>query len=137
MALDRDSNRIDPPINFRIDGHCVVNFDDQYMFLIGGTIDSGEYSDDSDLDEDEIPVFETESRTWFIDMKDDFEVQQYHSMNDQRKDCQAAVMNSRGRRVIVVAGGNDDHFGTLDSVEILDPRSGRWKSGKDNHIATL
>ena len=108
------------------------------MFLIGGVISSGEYSDDSDLDEDEIPYFGTERRTWFIDMKDSFfEVKQFHSMSDERRDCQAAVMNSKGRRVIVVAGGNDDHFGTLDSVEILDPRSGRWKSGKYNYITSL
>ena len=58
-------------------------------------------------------------------------------MSEERKNCQAAVMNSRGRKVIVVAGGNHGHFGTLDSVEILDPRSGRWKSGKYNYITSL
>ena len=47
-----------------------------------------------------------------------------------RQWCQAAVMKSRDRMVIVVAGGRNGHD-TLDSVEILDPESGEgWKPGK-------
>ena len=46
-----------------------------------------------------------------------------------RDACQAAVMKSRGRMVIVVAGGSNGHD-TLDSVEILDPESDEgWKPG--------
>ena len=46
-----------------------------------------------------------------------------------RESCQAAVMKSRDRMVIVVAGGRNGHD-TLDSVEILDPESDEgWKPG--------
>ena len=117
-------------MDFKIYGHCVVNFDDQHMFLIGG-VTGGDYDSDLDDEEQEDPVIE--DRTWFIDMEDNFfEVKPFHFLRMQRRDCQAAVMNSRGRRVIVVAGGNNGNFETLDSVEIIDPKSNeRWKEGME------
>ena len=71
----------------------------------------------------------TEDRTWVIDLRNfDFKRGPYLRM--ARNACQAAVMKSRGRMVIVVAGGRNGHD-TLDSVEILDPESGEgWKPGK-------
>ena len=126
--LDESSNHLN--MDFKIYAHCVVNFDDRHMFLIGG-VTGGDYDSDLDDEEQEDPVIE--DRTWFIDMEDNFfEVKPFHFLRMRRRDCQAAVMNSRGRRVIVVAGGNNGNFDTLDSIEIIDPKSNeRWKEGKE------
>lgn len=112
---------------FPIYGHCAVNFEDKYIYLIGG-ISGGNYDSDSDLDEDEQEEPVTEDRTWVIDLKNlDFKCGP--SLRMARQWCQAAVMKSRDRMVIVVAGGRNGHD-TLDSVEILDPESGEgWKPG--------
>ena len=45
---------------YPIYGHCAVNFEDKYIYLIGG-VSGGNY--DSDLDEDEQEEAVTEDRT--------------------------------------------------------------------------
>ena len=121
-TLDRDSNHCD--MDFQIYGHCVVNFDDQHMFLIGG-VTGGNY--DPDLDEEDQEEAKVQRSTWFIDMEGFFSlVKPFRIMSKKRKYCQAAVMCSRGRRVIVVAGGHSDRE-TLDSVDIIDP----WNQGPE------
>ena len=110
---------------FPIYDHCAVNFEDKYIYLIGG-ISGGNYDSDLDEDEQEEPV--TEDRTWVIDLKN-LDFKRGPSLRMARESCQAAVMKSRDRMVIVVAGGRNGHD-TLDSVEILDPESDEgWKPG--------
>ena len=111
--------------------HSIIKWDEDTTFMIGG-VTGGNY--DSDLEEDEQEEPETERKTWIFDVEDGFlDIRLGPSMYYPRSDFQSAIMMSKGRRVIVVVGGNDGHW-CHDSVEILDPGSLEgWKKGKSYH----
>ena len=65
-----------------------------------------------------------------MDPTNEFKIKEGPSLNEGRRFHGCAKMTLNGRTIMVVAGGVDDDYETLDSVEILDPSgSNVWTPG--------
>ena len=100
-----------PVLPFSIYGRSVIQFDETSIYIIGGW-QNGLRS----------------NKTWIVDPTKEFEIKVGPPLNVKRIGHGCAKMNLNGRTVLVVAGGNG--YGTLDSVEILDPtKNTNWTLG--------
>ena len=77
------------------------------------------------------------NRTWIADPLNGFEMKEGPSLNVGRYGHSCGKMISNGKVVLVVAGGRDQAR-YLESIEILDPSSGRgWIFGTFNYIVNF
>ena len=121
IALDKCTNAKDyseetqtgPEIPFSIYDHCILKFNENSIYLIGG-----EQND------------KISNKTWIVDSRKNFQITDGPPLNRKRKGhCCAKFENKAGKILFVVAGGFDGAT-FLDSVEILDPLSDQgWKYG--------
>ena len=109
---------IGPELPFSIYDHCMLKFDENSIYLIGG-----EQND------------KISNKTWIVDPRKNFQIIEGPPLNRKRKGhCCAKFENKAGKILFVVAGGFDGAT-FLDSVEILDPLSDQgWKYGKGGKI---
>ena len=69
-------------------------------------------------------------KTLIVNPKNGFEIKEGPSLNKARFGHGCAKMTLNGRTILVVAGGVDEDWKTLDSVEILDPSENNvWTPG--------
>ena len=77
------------------------------------------------------------NRTWIADPLNGFEMIEGPTLNVERYGHSCGKMISNGKIVLVVAGGRDQ-FRYLESIEILDPSSGKgWIIGTFNNIVNF
>ena len=105
---------------FTVSGHSMIKLNHSTVFIIGGF--------QNDI---------ISNRTWIADPLNGFEMIEGPSLNVERYGHSCGKMISNGKIVLVVAGGRDQ-FRYLESIEILDPSSGRgWIIGTFNNIVNF
>ena len=91
----------------------MIQYDEKSIYIIGG-YQNGSLS----------------KKTWIVNPKNGFEIKEGPSLNKARFGHGCAKMTLNGKTILVVAGGVDDDYETLDSVEILDPTENNvWTPG--------
>ena len=106
-----------PTMPFSIYGHSMIQYDEKSIYIIGGVQNE-----------------EISEKTWIVDPTDGFKLKEGPSLNVERRSHGCAKMVINGRTVLVVggglAGGFDDRYNKLGSVEILDPLTNEgWTAG--------
>ena len=95
-----------PDMPFTINRHCMIQYDDESIYIIGGNQNSLHCS----------------KKTWIVNPKNGFQIREGPSLNVERMNHACAKMTINGRTKLVVTGGYIKSSGEyLDSVEILDP----------------
>ena len=95
-----------PDMPFTINRHCMIQYDEESIYIIGGNQNSLHCS----------------KKTWIVNPKDGFKIREGPSLNVERMNHACAKMIINGRTKLVVTGGYIKSSGEyLDSVEILDP----------------
>ena len=90
-----------------------TQYDEKSIYIIGGD-QNGSLS----------------KKTWIVNPTNGFKITKGPSLNKERMNHGCAKMTLNGRTVLVVAGGGDEDWKTLDSVEILDPSENNvWTPG--------
>ena len=102
-----------PDLPFRISGHSMIQYDEKSIYIIGG------FQNDRRT-----------NKTWIVDPTNEFQIKEGPSLIKGRYGHGCAKMTLNGRTILVVAGGVDEDWKTLDSVEILDPSENNvWTPG--------
>ena len=121
-----------PNLPYNIANSCSVKYNSSSIFIIGGT----------KYDIDSVPALNLLSSTWIFDPENDFHMKQGPSLKHERKTHSCGIMKSKGKSLIIVAGGRTgpmpfSAMAITDSVEIYDPMSNQgWKSGICKEIST-
>ena len=122
------SRIIGPELPFTIYQHCMIEYDYNAIFLIGG-VQNGTGS----LQERSV---QHSKKTWIVDPTNGFEIKEGPALNVARSFHCGGKMIVDGKVILFVAGGEGhgpaSEFNILDSVEFLDPSSMEhgWKLGK-------
>ena len=125
------SRIIGPELPFTIYQHCMIEYDYNAIFLIGG-VQNGTGS----LQERSV---QHSKKTWIVDPTNGFEIKEGPDLNVARSFHCGGKMVVDGKVILFVAGGEEhgpaSEFNILDSVEFLDPSSMEqgWKLGKICH----
>ena len=125
------SRIIGPELPFTIYQHCMIEYDNNAIFLIGG-VQNGTGS----LQERSV---QHSKKTWIVDPTNGFEIKEGPALNVARSFHCGGKMIVDGKVILFVAGGEGhgpaSEFNILDSVEFLDPSSMEqgWKLGKIFH----
>ena len=117
MYLSRVGNTVSgPELPFTISGHCLVQFDENCIFIIGGW-QNGAVS----------------NKTWIFN-PNEFEIKEGPAMIKERALHSCGKMKRKGKTILVVAGGIGT-MSNLDSVELCDPKSSRgWYFGNYDFV---
>ena len=108
-----------------IDQHCVVQYDESSIYLIGGWPGNSQYPTETTL---------------IINPLENFKKRFGPSLNKPQRahHCSGKMYSKdRSKILLIVAGGRDNSYPqkTIDSVEILDPTSDQgWVEGKTLNI---
>ena len=95
-----------PDLPFCIHDHCVIQYDPNRIFLIGGMLNNS-----------------ISEKTWIIDPRNGFCLRKGPTLNVARSGHSCTLMKFKDKNLIIVAGGTSHGSKYLDSVEILDPKS--------------
>ena len=122
------SRIIGPELPFTIYQHCMIEYDNNAIFLIGGVQNgTGSFQERS---------VQHSKKTWIVDPTNGFEIKEGPDLNVARSFHCGGKMVVDGKVILFVAGGEGhgpaSEFNILDSVEFLDPSSMEhgWKLGK-------
>ena len=112
-----------PELPFKIFGHCMVQVDEQTVYIIGGRQEKEPDPAGYILPEEDKGL----RKIWKIDPTNNFAIELGPDLIEERSDHACATMRINGKIFIVAAGGVKNR-----SVELLDtsaPEEG-WKCGK-------
>ena len=103
-----------PDFPFTIRWHGMIQYDNNSIYLIGG------FQNDS-----------VSKRTWIFNPSNEFQIQEGPSLKIERREHICGKIKIQGTHFLVVAGGINESYEYLDSVELLDPLSNEgWILGK-------
>ena len=96
-----------------ITSHTMIQYNEKSIFIIAGMQNES-----------------ISNRTWIADPTKGFKIRKGPPLNVERRGHGCAKMDINGRTILVVAGGFNDRYKCLDSVEILDPLTNQgWSLG--------
>ena len=92
-----------PKLPFKISSHCMFNYNENSILIIGG-MQNGSRS----------------KKTWILDPTNEFNIKEGPTLNVERHQHSCAKFQINGKPFILVIGGRDGCDSILDSVEFLD-----------------
>ena len=118
FIIEGQTNRVlGPELPYRSKLMCAVKWSEQEIFVIGGF--DGELLDYSNA-------------VWLYNPQNGFARTQVSSLNTKRAGHSCSTMRNGENDFIILAGGHNGPYddNRFDSVEIYDPTSNTWYSGK-------
>ena len=113
--ISSDGAILGPTLPEAISDHCTVRFNDNgFIYLIGGGISSGYYT----------------TNVWVANPSNEYSFVKGPSLITARNSHGCGTMSIGDKSIIVTAGGWDNDWNYISSVEILDPLSNQWVPGK-------
>ena len=109
-----------PDLPFEIWGHCMIKYDENSIYIIGGQQNKS-----------------VSNKTWIADSSNGFKIREGPTLNVHRRGHSCGKFEKNGEIVLIVAGGFDQTLQDLDSMEYLIPSTGQgWILGMYTYLCT-